>query len=145
MLNRLCCALLFASLALPALHAQCALDRAIQLHQAGELQGAIRAYEACIAAEPNRVEARSNLGAVLAKLGRYQDAIDQYQAALKVAPRRRPGFASTLGWPTTSPFKSRKRPPNSKPPSRPARRLEPRAPTRRLPPRTGEFRTPSTF
>ena len=87
MSNRLCCALLFATLTLPSLHAQCALDRAIQLHQAGDLQGAIGAYQACIAAEPNRVEARSNLGAVLAKLGRYQDAIDQYQAALKLAPR----------------------------------------------------------
>jgi hypothetical protein len=28
------------------LHAQCALERAIQLHQAGDLQGAIGAYEA---------------------------------------------------------------------------------------------------
>jgi tetratricopeptide (TPR) repeat protein len=45
----------------------------------------MREYQACIAAEPNRVEARSNLGAVLVKLGRYQDAIDQYQAALKIA------------------------------------------------------------
>ena len=87
MLNRLRCALLFATLTLPSLHAQCALDRAIQLHQAGDLQGAIDAYQACIAAEPSRIEARSNLGAVLAKLGRYQDAIDQYQAALKLAPR----------------------------------------------------------
>jgi tetratricopeptide (TPR) repeat protein len=63
------------------------LDRAIQLHQAGDFQGAIREYQACIALDPNRVEARSNLGAVYAKLGRYQDAIDQYQAALKVAQR----------------------------------------------------------
>ena len=46
----------------------------------------MREYQACIAADPGRVEARSNLGAVLARLGRYQDAIDQYQAALKVAP-----------------------------------------------------------
>ena len=45
----------------------------------------MREYRACIAAEPNRVEARSNLGAVLVKLGRYQDAIDQYRAALKIA------------------------------------------------------------
>ena len=45
----------------------------------------MREYQACIAAEPNRVEARSNLGAVLVKLGRYQEAIDQYQAALKIA------------------------------------------------------------
>src|SRR3954447_17144618 len=65
----------------------CALERAIRLHQAGDFPAAVREYQACVAAEPNRVEARSNLGAVLAKLGRYQDAIDQYQAALKVAPR----------------------------------------------------------
>jgi tetratricopeptide (TPR) repeat protein len=64
----------------------CSLDRAIELHQSGDFQGAIRAYQACVAAEPNRIEARSNLGAVLAHLGRYQEAIEQYQAALKVAP-----------------------------------------------------------
>ena len=34
----------------------------------------------------DRVDARSNLGAVLVKLGRYQDAIEQYQEALKIAP-----------------------------------------------------------
>lgn len=79
-------ALLIFALSGQTLHASgCALDRAIQLHQAGDLAGAVREYEACIAAEPNRVEARSNLGAVLVKLGRYQDAIEQYQAALKVA------------------------------------------------------------
>jgi tetratricopeptide (TPR) repeat protein len=82
---RLWFALLIASLAGPARPAGCALDHAIQLHQAGDLPGAMREYQACIAAEPHRVEARSNLGAVLVKLGRYQDAIDQYQAALKIA------------------------------------------------------------
>ncbi len=82
---RLWFALLIATLTGQARPAGCALDRAIQLHQAGDLPGAIREYQACIAVEPNRVEARSNLGAVLVKLGRYQDAIDQYQAALKVA------------------------------------------------------------
>jgi tetratricopeptide (TPR) repeat protein len=61
------------------------MDRAVQFHQSGDYPAAIREYQACIAAEPNRVEARSNLGAVLAKLGRYQEAIDQYHAALKVA------------------------------------------------------------
>jgi len=70
-----------------AMHAQCFLDRAVQLHQAGDLPAAIREYQACISDEPGRVEARSNLGAVFAKLGRYQDAIDQYQVALKTAPR----------------------------------------------------------
>jgi tetratricopeptide (TPR) repeat protein len=68
-------------------HAQCFLDRAIRLHQAGDLEGAVREYRACITAEPNRFEARSNLGAVLSKLGRYEDAILEYQAALKAAPR----------------------------------------------------------
>src|SRR5205823_12086433 len=63
----------------------CALDRAIQLHQSGDFPAAIREYQGCIAARPDRAEARSNLGAILAKLGRYQEAIDQYQAALKVA------------------------------------------------------------
>src|ERR1035438_9513687 len=83
--NRLWFALFITTLAGQTPPDGCALDRAIQLHQAGDLPGAIREYRACIAAEPNRVEARSNLGAVLVKLGRYQDAIDQYQAALKVA------------------------------------------------------------
>jgi tetratricopeptide (TPR) repeat protein len=61
------------------------MDRAVQLHQAGDFPAAIREYQACIAAEPNRAEARSNLGAILARQGRYLDAIEQYQAALKVA------------------------------------------------------------
>jgi tetratricopeptide (TPR) repeat protein len=85
--NRLWFALLTATLTVPALPAQCALNRALQLHQSGDFPGAIREYQACVAAEPNRVETRSNLGAVLVKLGRYQDAIDQYQAALQLAAR----------------------------------------------------------
>ena len=63
----------------------CAFERAVRLHQAGDLDGAAREYRACIAAEPGRVDARSNLGAVLARQGRYQEAIDQYRQALKLA------------------------------------------------------------
>jgi tetratricopeptide (TPR) repeat protein len=83
---RLWVALLLSTLTAITLPAQCALERAIQLHQSGDLPGAIREYKACIAADPKRVEARSNLGAVLAKLGRYQEAIDEYRAALNLAP-----------------------------------------------------------
>jgi tetratricopeptide (TPR) repeat protein len=66
-------------------HPGCALDKAIALHQAGDLEAAAREYRACVAADPGRVEIRSNLGVVLAGLGRYQEAIDQYRAAIKLA------------------------------------------------------------
>lgn len=56
--------------------------RAVELHQAGDLPGAIRQYEAFLKAQPYSIEARSNLGAAYARLGRYQDAIQQYKLAL---------------------------------------------------------------
>jgi tetratricopeptide (TPR) repeat protein len=84
-LNRLCLALFVAILNGQTPPVGCGLSRAIQLHQAGEWDAAIREYQLCIATEPNRAETRSNLGAILARLGRYQDAIDQYRAALNLA------------------------------------------------------------
>jgi tetratricopeptide (TPR) repeat protein len=65
---------------------RCDFDSAVALHQSGDLAGAVAAYRACLAVEPTRVDARSNLGAVLAKMGRYQDAIEEYLEALKTAP-----------------------------------------------------------
>src|SRR5712692_5371328 len=59
---------------------------ALELHRAGDLEGAAREYKAVLAADPNRVDARSNLGAVLANLGRYAEAIEQYRQALPDAP-----------------------------------------------------------
>lgn len=72
----------------------CDFDSALRLHQAGDLAAAAAAYEACLTAEPGRVDARSNLGAVLVRMGRYQDAIGEYLEALKtartdIAPRLR--------------------------------------------------------
>jgi len=72
----------------------CDFAAALRLHQAGDLAAAAAGYQVCIAAEPTRVDARSNLGAVFVKMGRYQDAIGQYLEALKtaspdVAPRLR--------------------------------------------------------
>lgn len=46
-----------------------------------------------MAVDPSRAETRSNLGAVLVRLGRFQEAIDQYRAALNVAT---PQVASQL-------------------------------------------------
>jgi tetratricopeptide (TPR) repeat protein len=57
-------------------------ERATQLHQNGDLHGAVRAYLAILAAHPARVDVRSNLGAAYSALGRYEDAIEQYKRAL---------------------------------------------------------------
>jgi tetratricopeptide (TPR) repeat protein len=57
-------------------------ERATQLHQSGDLQGAVRAYVAILATHPARVDVRSNLGAAYSALGRYEDAIQEYKRAL---------------------------------------------------------------
>ena len=62
------------------------LAKAMQLHQAGDFEGAIREYQIFLAASPedsSRVIAYSNLGAALAHLGRYREAIEQYHQALR--------------------------------------------------------------
>src|SRR5919106_999643 len=59
-------------------------ERATQLHQAGDLQGAVNAYLAILKTNPARVDVRSNLGAAYSALGRYEDAIDQYKRALLI-------------------------------------------------------------
>lgn len=58
------------------------LQRAIAQHQAGDLDGAIRSYREYLAADPDSVQARSNLGAALARAGRYEEAIAEYNRAL---------------------------------------------------------------
>jgi len=57
--------------------------RATQLHQSGDIEGAIKGYEAILAKHPERVDVRSNLGAAYSGMGRYEDAITQYEQALK--------------------------------------------------------------
>ncbi len=60
------------------------LARGMELHQAGDLLGAIDAYKGSLALEPGRADALSNLGAAYVRLGQFDDAIQQYSAALKV-------------------------------------------------------------
>lgn len=60
--------------------------RGVQLHQSGDILGAILAYQEVLAREPDRIDARSNLGAAYVHLGRYGDAIEQYGKALGVDP-----------------------------------------------------------
>jgi len=52
------------------------------LHQTGDLEAAAAAYELFLRAVPQASRVRSNLGAVYAGLGRYDQAIDQYRRAL---------------------------------------------------------------
>ena len=51
-----------------------------------DLENAVRAYRAHLVRDPGDVKARSNLGAVLAALGRYAEAIETYKEALALAP-----------------------------------------------------------
>jgi tetratricopeptide (TPR) repeat protein len=68
----------------PAADVEREFERATQLHQSGDLQGAVRSYLAILATHPARVDVRSNLGAAYSALGRYEDAIEQYKRALVI-------------------------------------------------------------
>jgi tetratricopeptide (TPR) repeat protein len=59
------------------------LTRAIELHQAGDLLGAIDTYKAALTISPDRADALSNLGAAFVRLGQFDDAIKYYEEALK--------------------------------------------------------------
>ncbi|MGH9834854.1 MAG: tetratricopeptide repeat protein [Blastocatellia bacterium] len=59
-----------------------AFAQATQLHEAGDIEGAIRGYQAILSKYSYRTDVRSNLGAAYARLGRYEDAIGEYKRAL---------------------------------------------------------------
>jgi tetratricopeptide (TPR) repeat protein len=62
------------------------LAQAVELHQAGDILGAIAAYEAALRLEPDNAGAHSNLGAALVRLGRYDQAIPHYRKAIAIDP-----------------------------------------------------------
>jgi len=55
---------------------------AVAAQQRGDDALAVRKYQELLKAYPDAVEVRANLGAALAKLGRYDEAIVQYRAVL---------------------------------------------------------------
>src|SRR3954470_11919932 len=55
---------------------------AVAAQQRGDAATAIRKYQELLKLRPDVVEARANLGAVLSREGRFDDAIEQYRAAL---------------------------------------------------------------
>ncbi len=56
----------------------------VELHRAGDLEGAIREYQASLKLDPANAQALSNLGAAYASQGRFDDAIEQYRKALAI-------------------------------------------------------------
>jgi tetratricopeptide (TPR) repeat protein len=96
LLNRLWFALLIATIWLAS--AVCAqqpvaepmLRHALELHQAGDMEGAIREYRAYLKQVPHNVMARSNLGAALSRAGHYEEAITEYKQALDREPGNLP-------------------------------------------------------
>ncbi|MGC9945844.1 MAG: tetratricopeptide repeat protein [Bryobacteraceae bacterium] len=63
---------------------------------AGDIEGAIRAYREYLETHPDSVEARSNLGAALARAGRYDEAIAEYGRALTKSPEN-PALLLNMG------------------------------------------------
>jgi len=53
----------------------------------GDVLRAISLYQRAITLQPDSVPARTNLAVALAHDGRYQEAIAQYQEALKTGPK----------------------------------------------------------
>jgi len=62
------------------------LKEATSLQQAGKLDQAAEDYRIFLQQYPNVAAVHSNLGAALAGLGRYEDAIEEYNRALKLQP-----------------------------------------------------------
>jgi tetratricopeptide (TPR) repeat protein len=75
---------------------QALLQHAVELQQAGNLEGAVQAYRDFLTLRPNEVAVRSNLGVLLSHLGRYDQAIVEYEKAHKLDPANS-GIVLNLG------------------------------------------------
>ena len=62
------------------------LRHAIELQQAGDMEGAVQGYRQFLAVRPDEVAAHSNLGVLLAHMGRYDEAAAEYKKAIELAP-----------------------------------------------------------
>ncbi|MGO4882863.1 MAG: tetratricopeptide repeat protein [Bryobacteraceae bacterium] len=68
---------------------------ALAAQKDGDNAGAVRKYRELLKRYPDAVEVRANLGAALATLGRYDEAIEQYRAVL--AKKDNAGLRLNLG------------------------------------------------
>ena len=62
------------------------LNEAESLHRAGKLDQAIKDYRLFLKQRPDVAQVRSDLGAALAGAGRYEEAIVEYERALRLQP-----------------------------------------------------------
>ena len=62
------------------------LEEASEAQQRGDAAVAVRKYQELIQLRPDMIAARANLGLALASLGRFDEAIAQFSAALAKAP-----------------------------------------------------------
>jgi len=62
------------------------LRHAMELQQAGDLEGAVQGYRQFLAARPKEAGVQANLGVLLAHLGRFDDAITEYKKAVALDP-----------------------------------------------------------
>jgi tetratricopeptide (TPR) repeat protein len=60
---------------------------AMQKQQAGDLAGAVTEYREFLKLHPEAAPIHTNLGAALAGLGRFEEALPEYKIALKQSPR----------------------------------------------------------
>jgi tetratricopeptide (TPR) repeat protein len=64
-----------------------ALRHAMELQQAGDLEGAVQGYRQFLAARPREAAVQANLGVLLAHLGRFDEAIAEYKKAVTLDPQ----------------------------------------------------------
>ena len=62
---------------------------AVAADERAEMDKAIALYKQVLALQPGSLLAHSNLGADLASIGRYAEAVTEYQQALKIEPKNR--------------------------------------------------------
>lgn len=72
------------------------LGRALEMQKAGDLLGAVQAYEVVLQSQPDRGDVRSNLGAAYIALGRFDEGMKEYKAAIASDPNN-PMYHFNLG------------------------------------------------
>src|SRR5881227_1303969 len=77
---------LFPAASLNAQNPQALIQDAMAKQQAGDLEGAVPEYREFLKLHPEATAIHSNLGAALAGLGRFEEAIREYRIALQQSP-----------------------------------------------------------